>query len=175
MIAMVKNFGRWETQAPPGEEGVSRDLIRKMITVYSRRLSKKDYEGIAAVIKEIPLINFKTPPEDSKGSEANVNSPVVTAQTKPPQLSNHSRNNLETPRHSSSQGGTSRSYPLAELTQLERCRTTTRISPTSSRRRSVLPEVKQHQGHLDLEVQGLGHQPRVREYKHFLSVLLCSV
>ena len=63
---------------------MSRDLIRKMITVSSRRLSKKDYEGIAAVIKEIPLINFATPPEESRGSEPRVNPPVVTIQTKPP-------------------------------------------------------------------------------------------
>ena len=115
MIAMVKNFGGWETQkkwelrAGDAElrlhlerKGVSRDLIRKMITVSSRRLSKKDYEGIAAVIKEIPLINFATPPEESRGSEARVNSPQVTAQAMPPQSSNHSRNTLEPPGHSSS-------------------------------------------------------------------------
>ena len=45
---------------------------------------------------------------------------------------------LETPRHFSSHTGTSRSHPLVDLTQPERNRTTTRISPTSSRRNSVI-------------------------------------
>jgi hypothetical protein len=81
MIAIVQNFGgleiqkNWEIMAGDNElklhmEGkrVSRNLIRKMITVSVRRLSKKDYGGIAAVIKEIPLINFATPPEESRGN-----------------------------------------------------------------------------------------------------------
>ena len=73
MVAMVNNFGAWETQKQ-GElragdaelrlhlerKGVSRDLIRKMVTVSSRKLSKKDYAGIAAVTNVIPLINFNS-------------------------------------------------------------------------------------------------------------------
>ena len=98
-------------------KGVSRDLIRKMVTVSVRKLSKKDYEGIVSMTQLIPLINFKTPPEDSRGSEARVtHNPVVTAQTKPQTTSNHSRNTFEAPRHSSSHAGTSRSHPLVDLT-----------------------------------------------------------
>ena len=76
MIAMVRNFGgweikkKWELRAGDNDlrlhlegKGVSRDLIRKMITVSARRLSKMDYDGIATVIKQIPLINFASPPE----------------------------------------------------------------------------------------------------------------
>jgi hypothetical protein len=79
---------KWELRAGDNElklhlegKGVSRDLISKMITLSVSRLSKKDYDGIAAVIKEIPLINFATPPEESIGSRVRVNSPVVTIQT----------------------------------------------------------------------------------------------
>ena len=63
MIAMVRNFGgweikkKWELRAGDNDlrlhlegKGVSRDLIRKMITVSARRLSKMDYDGIATVI-----------------------------------------------------------------------------------------------------------------------------
>ena len=42
-------------------KGVSRALIRKMVTVSTRKLSKKDYDGIAAVTNVIPLGNFNTP------------------------------------------------------------------------------------------------------------------
>ena len=82
MIAMVRNFGgwdmkkKWEIRAGDAElklhlerKGVSRDLIRKMITVSSGRLSKKDYDGIAGVIKEIPLVNFATPLRKAKAAK----------------------------------------------------------------------------------------------------------
>ena len=72
MVAMVKNFGGWETErkwdlrAGDAElrlhlerKGVSR--IRIMVTVSARKLSKKDYDGIAAVTNVIPLGNFNTP------------------------------------------------------------------------------------------------------------------
>ena len=36
-----------------------------MVTVSVRKLSKKDYEGIVSMTQLIPLINFKTPPEET--------------------------------------------------------------------------------------------------------------
>ena len=40
-------------------QGVSRDMIRRMVMVSARHLSRKDYDGIVAVTKLIPLVNFK--------------------------------------------------------------------------------------------------------------------
>ena len=75
MIAMVRNYGvwelkkKWELRAGDNElrlylegKGVSSDLLRKMITVTARRLTKKDYDGLATVIEQIPLIHFRRPP-----------------------------------------------------------------------------------------------------------------
>ena len=97
MVAMVKSFGGWETKKKWNlrvgdtdlrlhleRKVVSRDLIRRMVTVSSRRLTKKVYEGISAVIYVIPLKNFKTLPKESRGSVARENLQVGTAQTKPP-------------------------------------------------------------------------------------------
>jgi hypothetical protein len=53
-----------------------------------------DFDGIATVIKQIPMINFATSPEESRVREARVNPPVVTNQTTPPQSSSHPMKNF---------------------------------------------------------------------------------
>ena len=78
-------------------------MIRRVVTVTAKHISRKDYDGIVAVTKLIPLVNFKTPPVASRSSEASViHNPVVTAQTKLPKATNHSRNTPAASRLSSS-------------------------------------------------------------------------
>ena len=137
MIALVRNYGawdlkkKWESRTGDSElrlhlegKGVSRDLIRKMITVSVRKLTRTDYDGIATVIKQIPLAYFATPPEESRGRDAGVNPPVVTIQSTPPHSSSQARKTSDYPRHSS-HTGTSISHPLEDLAQPERSRTST--------------------------------------------------
>ena len=108
-------------------------MIRRMITVSIRKLTQKDYDGISTGIRQIPLIHFATPPEESGGRDAQVNPPVVTIQSTPPNSSSLARNTLDLSRHSS-RLGTSRSHPLVDLTQPERSsRPSTRHPPPLAR------------------------------------------
>jgi hypothetical protein len=126
MIALVRNSGawdlkkKWESRSGDSElrlhladKVVSRDLIRKMITVSIRKLTQKDYDDISTVIRQIPVACLATPPEESGGRDAGVSPPVVTIriQSTPHHSSILARNTLDYPRHSS-HTGTSRSHPL---------------------------------------------------------------
>jgi hypothetical protein len=59
-------------------------MIRRAITVSLRRLTQKDYDGITAVIKQIPLVHFSASAEKRGNRDAQVNTPVVTIQPTPP-------------------------------------------------------------------------------------------
>jgi hypothetical protein len=100
----IRWLGDQEEVGGQGRAGDNELKLHLMVTVSARRPSKMDYDGIAAVIKQIPRINLVTPPEESRGSKARVNPPVVTIQTTPPQSSSHARNTVEYPRHSSHTG-----------------------------------------------------------------------
>ena len=129
LVVTVRNYGGndlkkdWKIRGGTPElrlhlaqQGVSEEMIRRAITVSLRRLSQKDYDGITAVIKQIPLEHFSTTAEGGGTQGAKVSPPVVTLQSTPPPSTISA-----TPASSrtSSQQGTSRSHPLVDLTQPE--------------------------------------------------------
>ena len=122
LVVNVRNFGgqdlkkEWEARAGTPElrlhlaqQGVSEELIRRAITVSLRRLTQKDYDGITAVIKQIPLVHFSASAEERGNQDAQVHPQVVTIQSTPPPSSSSARNTPASSRTSSHQG-TSRSH-----------------------------------------------------------------
>jgi hypothetical protein len=127
-------------------------MIRRAITVSIRRLTQKDYDGISSVIRQIPLVHFATPPEERESPDRQVNPPVVTIQSTPPNSSSLARNTLDLSRLSSRRG-TSRSHPLVDLTQpvtsrvrasSRRRSSRSRMSPRSSKRSLTRSSKRRH-------------------------------
>ena len=72
------------------KSGVSKDMIKRAVTISANHLSTRDYEGIVKGVEQIPLMYFEPEPQAGGSAKASVVRPAAVT----------TKSNLSKPRNS---------------------------------------------------------------------------
>ena len=71
---------------------VSKDMIKRAVTISANHLSTRDYQGIVKGVQQVPLVYFEPEPQAAGSDEASVASPAAaTTQSELPKPRNSSK------------------------------------------------------------------------------------